>query len=342
MNYKAFVKDIKDEAKSVYLFYGNEKYLIDWALHMIKEKYVDKALEDMNFTSIDLKQVNSSQIIATAETLPMMSEKRVIFIDGSQVLQGTKVKSFTEEDEKALADYIDKIPKECILVFIGEEKIDKRRSLYKKINKEGLVYEFSQLSVSDLRKWIEKQFRQTKKIITSDRIMLIIEVCGYFNRESDYTLYNLDNDIKKILSYTGTDKEITEEAIMETMSSNMERNVFDLVDYIVENNKEKALKLLSNFLLYGEAQQKLIALLYRQYDNLLLIKVMRENGKDMESIKNIVKLPDFVIRKYIKNSGKMTTEGLKKSLIDLYRIDKEIKSGLISPELALELFIATA
>lgn len=342
MNYKEFIKDIKGDSKNVFLLFGNEKYLIDWAMNTIKGKYVEKAFEDMNFTSIDIKYYNSDSIIAIAETLPMMSDKRVVFIDGYQVLEGTKVKNFTEEDEKAIVDYIDKVPKECILVFTCGEKVDKRKSLYKKLNKLGALYEFSQLGTADLKKWIEKQFKQAKKVIMPQDIMLMIDICGYYDKESDYALYNLDNDIKKIISYVGdSENEISKEAIVETISSNMERNVFALIDNIIENKKDKAIELLSNSLLYGEAEYKLLALLHRQYENMLFIKIMKENGKDMEYMKNSIKLPDFVVRKYISNSSKMTTEGLKSAIINLYDIDKNIKSGIISPELALEVFIAS-
>lgn len=49
-----------------------------------------------------------------------------------------------------------------------------------------------------------------------------IDETGYFNRESEYRIYNLENDIKKIIAYSNGET-ITQEAVEQTIHGDMDR-----------------------------------------------------------------------------------------------------------------------
>ncbi len=341
MNYKEFMKHIKkNEGNHVYLFYGKERYLINWAIDSLKKKYVEKEFENFNYNAVDIKQTNADEIINICETLPIMAEKRLVLVDRYSVLEGEKVKSFGESDEKKMASYIDDIGRTCIVIFVCGEKLDKRKSIYKKINKLNSVFEFSKLSTNDLKKWVEKRFKNAAKTINVKNTLLLIESCGYLDKDSDYTLFNLENDINKILHYVGDADEIKESDIMDSISSGLEKNIFVLIEAITSGNKAQGVKLLSHALLFGEAEYKILALIQRQFDNMLQVKIMRERGKDTAYMKQQLGLPDFVIKKLLKNASGLTLNALKKNMIKMYEMDKNIKTGVMDPRLALEMLIA--
>lgn len=341
MNYKEFMKLLKkNELNQVYLFYGNERYLINWAIESLKKKYITPEFENFNFNTIDIRQSKADEIINICETLPMMTEKRLVLIDRYSVLEGEKVKNFGEHDEKKLASYLDQVAETCIVILICGEKLDKRKSIYKKLNKINSVFEFSKLTPIDLRKWIEKRLKSAGKTISQKNSHLLIENTGYLDKDSEYTLYNLENDIKKILHYAGDENEIIEPHIMGSISLSLEKNIFTLIDAISNRNKEQGLKILNNVLLYGEAEYKILALIHRQYDNMLKVKMMKENGKDIAYMKQQLKLPDFVIKKLLKSTNGLTLNVLEKNIIKMYETDKNIKTGVMDPRLALEMLIA--
>lgn len=341
MNYKEFVKHIKsDETHNFYLLYGKERYLINWALEALKSKYLQNGFEDLNYNIIDIKTTNSDGIINLCETLPIMCEKRIVILDDFAVLEGEKVKQFNEDDEKNMAEYIDKIPSTTILVITCGDKVDKRKSMYKKVSKVKCAYEFSQLEVQDLKKWIAKRFKQSKKVINNANTTLLIELSGYYDKESDYSLYNLENDIEKLVHYVGNETEVQRADILEMIAGNIERNIFILIDSISLGKKEAAFNMLSHLLLYGEAEYKILSLLHKQFENLLRVKIMRESGKDIAYMKQNLPLPDFVINKLLKSASSFTEERLKKIIIKIYETDKNIKTGIMDAKMALEVLIS--
>lgn len=342
MNYKEFVKQLKmDETHQIYLLYGREQYLVHWAEEALKEKYITKAFESLNYNSINSGQIDAAaNIINICETLPVMSEKRMVVLNDFSLLEGTKIKGFSDEDEKKLAKYLEHLPESCILVMTCGSKVDKRKSLYKKAAKMKSVYEFTLLDTATLKKWIMKRFRNAKKTINNKCLIQFIEASGYYDKESEYTLYNFENDIKKMICYAGNEKEIKSEDIDQIISGNIEKNVFDLIDAISTNKKAKAVKILNQALLYGEAEYKILALLNRQLENLLHIKVLKESGMDISVMKEKLLLPDFVIKKLLKMSSRFTLDHLKSINIRVYESDKNIKTGIMDAKLALEMLLA--
>ena len=76
MNYKELINDIKnDKLLTVYLFTGSENYLMDKAIELLKDKYIDKSFETLNYVVLDGKEVYFDNVLNACETLPFMSRK---------------------------------------------------------------------------------------------------------------------------------------------------------------------------------------------------------------------------------------------------------------------------
>ena len=341
MSYKEFVQHLKTkEPLQAYIFFGKERYLINWAIDALKDKYITTSLSDFNYDKMDGTAVNFEDIVNICETLPMMSDRRMVVLDNFPLLEGEKVRNFSDEDEKQFVKYLEQNPSSNIFVITGGEKIDKRKSLYKKFIKSGSIFEFALLQPPDLKKWISKRFKQNGKTISNGVLQTLIEATGYYDKDSDYTLYNFENDIKKILHLMGNEQEAQDGHILQTVTGHIERNVFDFVEAISNNKKSEALKVLNFALLYGEAEYRLLALLNRQFENLLQVKIFKENGKNILYIREKLSLPDFVISKLIKASNGFSVERLRKANMKICEADKNIKTGITDPRLALELLVA--
>ena len=65
-------------------------------------------------------------LIESCETLPMMSEYRLIIAEDMALLQSGKAKD-EEQDSKMLLDYLDRVPKTTCLVYFMNGAIDKRK-----------------------------------------------------------------------------------------------------------------------------------------------------------------------------------------------------------------------
>jgi DNA polymerase-3 subunit delta len=338
--FKKIEKDIRnDRLGNPLFFYGREQYLIRWAISALVEKYVNPSTKDMDFSKPDPKSMTLDTLIQQCETLPFLSTKRVVLIEDFLLFAGEKLKGFPEEGEEGLIEYLKNVPKDCVLIFTASSA-DKRRKLYKTIQSVGSCYEFDGLDETLLRGLIEKRLRQGGKWARPNIIGEMIQLSGYYDKETDYTLYHLENDISKVIALCDGD-EIKREDIKGGITGNGETYVFDLIDAVSLGNKEEAFSLLNNLLTSGVSAHKLLALVCSQFETILMVKEMKEDGLQYDQIKDFLGIHEFRIKRAVSFANHYTLAQLRNALNRAFQVDDSIKSGLMDAKLALEMLIAT-
>lgn len=317
--------------------YGVEEYLIHWAISRIIETYVSSATKELDHAVIDGEQTCLSEIINQCETLPLMSEKRVVVIESFHPLEkGEKNSVF--DDENRLAEYLHNLPDSCFLVFTGKEA-DKRLKLYKAIvSAGGAGYDFTRVNYRILSKFIRKRLRWAEKTINENTLRRWIDYSGYYNSESGYSLYSLENDIKKVVAYSDS-KEIIFPHIEAVASFDSLAYIFTMLDAITERRKDLALKVLHNLLMSGENEFKILKTLCGQLELTLAVKEMQEEGLPYEEMTKVLHVHPFRLQKAMAQSRRFTVYQLRRTQILAYEIEQNIKSGLLEKKLAFEIFI---
>lgn len=337
--FRLIEKGIKNNSlESPLFFYGREQYLVQWAVSSIVKKYVNPATKDLDYSRVDGGTLTLATLINQCETLPLLSPRRVVWIEDFALLAGNQQRGFTEEDEKNLSIYLKQLPKSCLLIFTGETA-DKRRRIYKAIGEQGACYDFKELDEKLLRGFIVKRLKQSGKFAKSSVINQWILLSGYYDKETDYTLFNFENDIIKAIAYTDGE-EIRTDDLQETISSNVETFIFSMIDALSENKKDEAFKLLHNLLISGENEYKLLSLICLQFETILMVKELKEEGRSFKDMHRILGIHEYRIKKAIPYSNRYSINQLYNILIKAYRVDHNIKKGILDGRLALELLIA--
>jgi len=338
-SYKKIEEDLKDgNIKNVLLLYGKEQYLVKWSVDAVLKKYIDDEYRAFDFFEIDAEKATIDSVIENCETLSMFSEKRVVYLPGFTLIEGGRSKNIPESDEKLLSEYIKKIPDSCLLL-ITAVKPDKRKRLYKEIVSFGGSYDFEPLDERTLRNFVEKRFKLMGKSIKASAADEFIRSCGYFLKETDYTLYNLENEIKKIASHADGE-EILLSDILEVISGDVETSIFAIIDAVGNNNKEEAFKILYNLLGAGGSIFPIVALLASLFETILEVKELKEEGKLPSQIRSILGIHEYRIKKASSAADAYSKDRLKDILKKVYQIEKNIKTGLMDQVLALEMMIS--
>lgn len=325
--YTRISKDMKSNAiAGPLLFYGREKFLIEWAIGLLEKQWVNPAARELDRTTLSWEGITLNDLMDFCETVPMLSQKRLVLL--------RDIKNPGEE----LGAYLDQIPETCQLIMIWEDP-DKRTKTYKEIAKKSGEYEFAILEEPDLRKYIDKRFRQAGKTLASSRMTQLIQRTGYYDKDSQYTLYNLENDLKKIIAHSAG-QEVGEEDIKAGISGNLETNIFEMLDAITGNRKDEAFRLLHNLMVTGENIYYLLAVIIGQFETILEVKELREEGTDPASIHRMTGIHEFRIKKALQQGDRISVRQLKRTLSRLYEVDRNIKNGQMDGTLALELIIA--
>ena len=340
MKYKDIVYNIKAKNfERIYLLYGREHYLIDNAIKLFKES-LNESMIDFNLDILDGKEIMLDQLLSSIETLPFMDERKIVIVKDFELLMKGKKKNFSDKEEKIFAEHLENIPDTTVLVFAVYGDIDKKKSMVNKINKNGIVYNCEKISDMDLFKWTRKRFDENQITIENAQVMYFIESTGYKDKNNEFTLSDIENEIKKISSFAGKDTKVTNEIIDRLSQKKIENDIFKLIDYIGEKNSQNAIKILNDMINEGESVLGIFAMINRQFKIVLQVKALLNKGMNNKDIADKLKMSLFVVNKSIKISKNFTESMIIDMLNYILESDYKIKNGLMRDTLAIEMLVS--
>lgn len=319
---KTIDEDIKlGQLKNVYVLYGAEAYLLKQYKDKLVKAMVNEG-DNMNFTSFTGKDISTKEVIDLAETMPFLSDRRVILIEDSGFF-----KSATDD----LADYMEAIPETTFFIF-AEKEVDKRNRLYKACYKAGKVVEFETQNEQLLARWIGSRIKKEGKNITNEAYQLFIAKTGT-------DMENIDKELEKLICYT-LDKATIEASDVEAITTEQISNkVFEMVDSIALHNQAKALDLYYDLLALKEPAMRILFLIARQFQILFVVKVMTSQNFAPKEIAAKAGCPEWAVKKNQNQCRGFTGRQLKEAIEDAVDFEEAVKTGRMNDQMAVELFI---
>lgn len=324
----------KDKMPNCLILYGDEEYFIDYSIRYIKYKYIDKEYEDMNYSEFE-KKFNLEDYFEFADTFPFMSERKLCVIKEADFF--TSAGSLDKKEEEKLIKVMDNNDS-CITAFIIKGgKPDLRKRIVKKLRDKNGLIEFKRLSERELTNYIGGEFKKNKFNISMSLANYMAVNSGYLEYESKTNLYHINNEIHKIMSHNQGKKDISGEDLDLLMVKSIESNIFKLIDYICEGNKNKSYEILDEMLTNNIAEQFIIHMIIRQYRMLYHYIVLEKKGYNYKEIMGKMKIRNFVASKLLKQSKNLSMEAIEFYMDRFLDIDKKIKTGEIDSRIGLEL-----
>lgn len=319
---KMLAEDIKNGSfKSSYLLYGEEAYLRTQYKNRLKNALADPS-DTMNFSRFEGKGIDPAEIISLAETLPFFAERRLILIEDS---------GFFKNKCDELADYLPNMPDTTCLLFV-ETEVDKRNRLYKAVQKYGRVTEFQLQDERTLMKWILGTLKKENKKITESTLQLFLERTG-----SD--MENIHMELEKLLSYTIGREVITSEDVEEICTMQTTGQIFEMIRAIAEKKQRLALDLYYDLLALKEPPMRILFLIARQFNQLLLVKSLTAKGMDRASVASKAQVAPFIAGRLMTQARSFTMQQLRNAVQDCVDAEEAVKTGRITDVLSVEILI---
>ena len=319
---KMLAEDIKNGSfKSSYLLYGEEAYLRTQYKNRLKNALADPS-DTMNFSRFEGKGINPAEIISLAETLPFFAERRLILIEDS---------GFFKNKCDELADYLPNMPDTTCLLFV-ETEVDKRNRLYKAVQKYGRVTEFQLQDERTLMKWILGTLKKENKKITESTLQLFLERTG-----SD--MENIHMELEKLLSYTIGREVITSEDVEEICTMQTTGQIFEMIRAIAEKKQRLALDLYYDLLALKEPPLRILFLIARQFNQLLLVKSLTAKGMDRASVASKAQVAPFIAGRLMTQARSFTMQQLRNAVQDCVDAEEAVKTGRMTDVLSVEILI---
>ena len=323
----------KKDFSHVYTLLGTESYLIETFKKELKENVSLDEAEDLNIITFDMNEIELSEVIHEAETIPFFGDYKVIFVENPYFLTAEKKKSDLTHDTVALEAYLKNPLETTILVFVvSVEKMDERKKVVKLLKKESLVVDVSPMTektiIPYVGSYIENEGYSMDKH-AFERMMYL----------TNMNLSQMMNELNKLFLYKVESKQITKNDIEELIPKSLEHNIFDLNQYVLGSKPEKSLLLYQDLLVGGEETIKILSILIGQIRLLLQVKILVEMNYQQSNITDTLKIHPYRIKLAVQQSRPMESKKLGEMMNELIELDYQIKTGQIDKELGFELFL---
>ena len=319
---KSLKEDLESgKLKKVYLLYGEEVYL----KNLYKKKLKDAVLpsgDTMNLSAYEGKGIQIREVIERAETLPFFADRRLVLIENS---------GFFKAASPELAEYIPRMPEETCMVFV-ESEVDRRGKLYKAVSSAGRAVELKRQNEKTLMNWVLSALRKEKKNITSATMELFLTRTG-----SDMEF--IQNELEKLLCYTAGRDVITSEDVEQICTVRTENKIFDMINAVSEGKQKRALALYYDLLSLKEPPMRILYLITRQFNLLMQVKDMLEQGFSQDTIAQKLKIQSFIVRNCARQARSFGLKELKTVVKDCVDMEEAVKSGMMNDTMGVELLI---
>ena len=297
---------------NIYLLYGEEKYELNQKVEKIKKEFSNLQV------GVNLFYINNDNI----EELPSITQGVTFF--GSEkliIIKNTNLKF----DTNIIKD-ID----EDIKVIIIEESVDKRLSEYKALSKFAECIEFKHLDAVQMTDFIINTLKKYNVKISYEDAQYMQNVCG-----EDKS--NNINEMQKLVIYVGNGGTVTKDIIDSICSKTLNAKIFDVLENIINKKKKIDIEQLNTLLQQKEPIVKIYIMLYKQYKQLYMIKLLKDKGE--KNIASAIGLHPFVVKKLLVSCDKYTQSELKNIIYAFDEYDQKTKNGDMDFEIGLKKII---
>ena len=284
MDYSQIITDLKNKIYSpVYFFEGEEPFFMDRISDFILANVLTEDEKGFNQTILYGKDLSLDSIMTAAKRFPMMAERQVVVIREAQNIKNI-------ED---LAPYVEKPMRSTILVFNYKYKtIDKRKKLYKALQKNGVYLESKPLYENQVPAWISKYLKEKNLGIDPRAAQMITDFVG-----SD--LQRIVNELEKVTISIVPGTSIMPEDIEKNIGISKEFNTFELQNALGNKDILKSNRII-NYFIDNEKLHPLTVIIGMlvTYFRKLLIYHSIENKSDRTIVSQKLGVNPFFINDY--------------------------------------------
>lgn len=327
MKVKEFIS--KTEIGGAYLLLGKEGYLKDLIIDTISNKWLTEFSKNLNLDIISGEDLDEKNFFERGETLPFMAPKRVLVVK--------EFGAFLEK-KKPEDDFFEKtlsFPESSIIFLVENDQVIKKTSkFYKKFQKNNRVIECDKLEHPELVSFIGNYVNKKEGEISPSDIEFFIYRSQYENKRLDINLYQIINELDKLLSYSKGS--INRAAIMVSIDEERTDSIFDLLSALGNRDLKKAMEIKAELVRKEEPIPRIIFMIIRQVRLLLSIKLLGLENYGSKEIQTRLGIKAFEFKRLDGQSRSISPETLRDYYHYLIQADLEIKSSNISEDLVLD------
>ena len=302
---------------NLYIFYGEERYLLQTMARQLKELLIPGGFEEFNYHRLTGKGLTVQELAETAEAMPMMAEHTLITVTDMDIFK------LDESQRTALIDLLGDFPPYCTLVFLYEQVPYKRDGKMKKLcaalNEYVQEVEFVQQERSDLLNWLKRRFAATGHDIDQTAADHLLFTCGSLMR-------GLIPEIEKIAAYARHER-ITVADIDAVAEPVLDARIFDMTNAVTARNYDRAAAILADLLRMQTEPIAILAALGKELRRLYTARLALDGGKDRVWLKELWSMSsDYPAKLLLQAAKKVDHDWCRQAVKRSQTLDRRMKS----------------
>ncbi len=230
---KHIVSNIKKgDVKPIYFLMGEEAYYIDALSKFIETNVLSEEEKGFNQTVFYGREVKIEDLVSSAKRFPMMAERQVIIVKEAQDLSRTieNLVSYAENPQ----------PSTVLVICYKYKKLDKRKKIYKAIEKNGLIFESKKIYDNQIPDWIRRVLAGKGYTISPKASQMLVEFLGN-------DLAKINNELEKLQLIVKPGEQISAQTIEKNIGISKDYNNFELLNALAHRDVKKAFGIIQYF-----------------------------------------------------------------------------------------------
>lgn len=303
---KTLKNRLQKEVKKAYLVSGDDFYLFEKAISMIRSA-LKINFGEMNISYFDDDNFVPIKVVEACDMLPIEDESRLVVIKS--------VSKVTENDKKVLEKYLESPNPSSTLVIL--DFYGKFESIKRNID----FVDAKRMDKMMISRIVFSELERRGKQISPEALDALIEACNSY-------LTKIMNELDKLCYYTMQGELITKKVIDNLVTKDIEYTVFELTDALSQRNADKSIALLNLM----SKEQGTLSLISNHFRRLFYISVSDMSNAELATYLGVKEYAILKARKQVNNFSKAQ---LKKIVNLTEEVDFFTKSGKMQAENAL-------
>jgi len=309
---------VAEELKPAYLLTGSDRPKIDRALHRLRSRFGEDAIERLS-----ARETSGEDAVAACNAMGLFATGgRLVFVD--------EVERWKAADVKVIADYLVAPAPETVLALVGEG-LRKDSPLAKALAKKGEVLAYD-VAKSGLPKWVGEQFARHGVKATAEACRALVELVGD-------NLQEIATEVDKLSAWAGQDP-IGPDEVELLVGARADVPPFVLTDAWGRRDVAAVLSAAESILERSARSGEVHALVGRLAAHVRRVQACQNldlAGVRPRDAAGELKMHPFATEKAFGQSRNFSTEELRTAIVRLADLDLALKGGSRLPnDLELE------
>lgn len=300
--------------KPLYLFYGDEGFLMDELQALAVEHALQPHERDFNFDLFHGSEADVRQVLAACASYPVMAQRRLVVVRSFEKLaENRSFKEYAEQPNPA-----------AVVLLLCTTKPNLSAHPYRALREHAVAVEFKPLYDRQMPGWIDRHAKALGVKIGPGAAQMLAQEVGT-------DLRTAARELEKLVAFVGERGTITEDDVLTAGGHLREFNVFELQKAIGAGDRVRATAIVERMLQQASSHRgealMLVTMLTRYFQKLRKLAACQAQAVPARELARHIGVSPFFLKEYQVALQRLGPVTIRRAFEAMLAADYELKGG---------------